>query len=73
MAEELIPILQPLVEPGGVITGTGDTLFVRTSAANLGQLREALATLDRAPRQLFITVGQSSGAAPRRTRTRAAR
>ena len=59
-AEELIPILQPLVEAGGVVTGSGDVLLIRTSAANLDQLRAALVTLDHAPRQLLITVGQSS-------------
>ncbi len=59
-AEELIPILQPLVEVGGVVTGTGDVLLIRTSAANLEQLRAALVTLDHAPQQLLITVGQSA-------------
>jgi len=72
LAEDLFPVLQPLVEPGGVITGTGDTLFVRASAANLVQLRDAIATLDRAPRRLVITVGQSSGAAAARADARGA-
>jgi type II secretory pathway component GspD/PulD (secretin) len=57
-AEDLLPILQPLVPQGSVITGTGDVLFVRADAATLTQLREAVASLDRAPRQLLITVGQ---------------
>jgi type II secretory pathway component GspD/PulD (secretin) len=61
-AEDLLPILQPLVPQGSVITGTGDVLFVRTDAATLKQLREAVASLDRAPRQLLITVGQSTSA-----------
>jgi type II secretory pathway component GspD/PulD (secretin) len=67
MAEELIPMLQPLVEPGGVITGTGAVLLVRASAGNVQQIRAALAALDRAPRQLLITVGQGTGAAARRS------
>lgn len=57
-AEDLLPILQPLVPQGAVITGTGDTLLVRADAATLEQLRAAVASLDRAPRQLLITVGQ---------------
>ncbi|MGB7739273.1 MAG: secretin N-terminal domain-containing protein [Steroidobacteraceae bacterium] len=61
-AEDLLPILQPLVPRGSVITGTGDVLFVRADAATLGQLREAVARLDRAPRQLLITVGQATTA-----------
>jgi type II secretory pathway component GspD/PulD (secretin) len=61
-AEELLPILQPLLPRGAAITGTGNVLFVRADAATLGQLRAAVANLDRAPRQLLITVGQSTGA-----------
>jgi len=60
MAEDLIPILEPLLEPGGVLTGTDDVLFVRTGPENLEQIRAAVATLDRAPRQLLITVGQGT-------------
>ncbi|MEO7386050.1 MAG: secretin N-terminal domain-containing protein [Gammaproteobacteria bacterium] len=59
-ADEVIPILQPLVEPGGVLTGTDNKLFLRASAANVAQIREALAAIDRAPRQLLITVGQGT-------------
>ncbi|MBP6105945.1 MAG: secretin N-terminal domain-containing protein [Steroidobacteraceae bacterium] len=61
MAEELLPILQPLVPPGSVVTGTGNVLFVRADAATLKQVRDAVASLDRAPRQLLITVGQAMG------------
>jgi type II secretory pathway component GspD/PulD (secretin) len=63
LAEQVLPALQPLVEPGGVITGTDSMLFVRTSAANLEQIRQAVAVLDRRPRQLRVTVGQGSAAA----------
>jgi hypothetical protein len=59
-AEELIPILEPLLEPGGALTGMDDVLFVRAGAANFEQIRQAVATLDRAPRQLLITVGQGT-------------
>jgi len=61
-AEELLPILQPLVPQDSVITGTGNVLFVRTDAATLRHIREAVASLDRAPRQLLITVGQVTNA-----------
>jgi hypothetical protein len=62
MAEELLPILRPLLPPGAAITGTGNVLFVRADAATARQVREAVASLDRAPRQLLITVGQATGA-----------
>lgn len=60
LADQVIPALQPLLEPGGVITGVDATLFVRTSPANLEQIRRAVAALDRRPRQLRITVGQGT-------------
>ena len=61
MAEELLPILQPLLPPGSAMTGTGNVLFVRADAATIRQVRDAVASLDRAPRQLLITVGQGMG------------
>jgi hypothetical protein len=61
MAEELLPVLQPLLPAGATITGTGNVLFVRADAATLTQVRGAVASLDRAPRQLLITVGQGLG------------
>ena len=51
LADDLIPTLQPLLEPGGVITGMDGMLFVRSSAANVEQIRQAAALLDRQPRQ----------------------
>jgi type II secretory pathway component GspD/PulD (secretin) len=62
MAEDLLPILQPLVPAGAAISGTGDMLLVRADAATVAQLRAAVANLDRAPRQLLITVGQVTSA-----------
>lgn len=59
-AEDLIPVLQPLLEPGGALSGQGYTLFVRTSAANLTQIRSAVERLDRKPRQLLVSVRRSS-------------
>lgn len=55
-ADDLLPLLRPLIEPGGGLTGQGSQLFVRTSPANLQQIFQVLATLDRQPRQLQITV-----------------
>ena len=74
LAEQVIPTLQPLLEPGGVITGMDAMLFVRTSPGNFEQIRQAVAVLDRKPRQLRVTVGQgtlgtASGAAVRGTAT----
>lgn len=60
LAEQVLPALQPLVEPGGAISGMDSMLFVRTSPANFEQVRQAVAALDRQLRQLRITVGQGT-------------
>ncbi len=59
-AAEVIPVLQPLVEQGGALSGQDYKLFVRTSPANLRQLRAALAQIDRRPNQLFVSVRRST-------------
>jgi type II secretory pathway component GspD/PulD (secretin) len=63
LAEDLVPILQPLVPAGAALTGAGNVLLVRADEATLEQVRRAVAALDRAPRQLLITVGQDTSAA----------
>src|SRR5512135_2966756 len=60
LAEQVLPALQPLVEPGGAISGMDSLLLVRTSPANFEQIRQAVAALDRQLRQLRITVGQGT-------------
>jgi type II secretory pathway component GspD/PulD (secretin) len=55
-AEQVIPILQPLLEPGGALSGQSYQLIVRTSPANLAQLRDVLAAIDRPARRLMISV-----------------
>jgi hypothetical protein len=59
-AEDVIPVVQPLVEPGGVLSGVDAKLLVRTSPANLAQIRAAVEAVDRPQRQLLITVGQGT-------------
>jgi type II secretory pathway component GspD/PulD (secretin) len=60
LAEEIVPIVQPLLEAGGVLTGADRVLFVNTSPANFEQIRQAVEMLDRRPRQLMVTVGQGT-------------
>jgi hypothetical protein len=59
-AQEVIPVLQPLLEPGAALSGQDYKLFVRASSTNLSQLRAALAQIDRQPRQLFVSVRQGT-------------
>jgi type II secretory pathway component GspD/PulD (secretin) len=60
LADEVLPVLEPLLAPGGVLTGLDDKIFLRTTPQNEAQLRQALAVLDREPRQLLITVAQGT-------------
>lgn len=60
-AEELIPLLRPMVEAGGAISGSGFTLIVRSSRENLEQIESLVRRLDHAPRMLLISVEQGGG------------
>jgi len=55
-ADQVLPALRPLMEPGAVLTGQGSQLIVRTSPANLAELKRALDDLDRPLRRLQISV-----------------
>lgn len=61
-AEDLIPLLQPLVGETGVVSGRGDQLLLRTTPERLSQIRTLLTQLDRPPRRLRISVQQLSHA-----------
>jgi type II secretory pathway component GspD/PulD (secretin) len=55
-AEQVIPVLRPLLEPGGALTGQYNTLIARTSPGNLAQIRAALEAIDAPVRRLVISV-----------------
>jgi len=55
-AEQVIPVLRPLLEPGGALSGQYNQLIVRTSPANLAQLRAVLDAIDQPARRLTISV-----------------
>lgn len=56
---EVLPVLQPLLEPGGMMTGMDNQIVLRASAKNRAQIKAVLARIDQAPRQLVIYVRQS--------------
>lgn len=59
---EIIPILQPLLPRDGSISGFQSQLIIRTTPANLAEIRRVLAGIDVAPRRLLITVRQETDA-----------
>jgi type II secretory pathway component GspD/PulD (secretin) len=70
LADDVIPVIQPLVEPGGALTGSDNKLFLRASPANIAEIRRVLAAIDHAPRQLLITVGQGTARGSETTNVR---
>jgi type II secretory pathway component GspD/PulD (secretin) len=66
-AEEVIPILQPMLDPGGTLSGFRGQLIVRTTPGNLVEIKRILASVDAAPRQLQITVRQDADGSARRS------
>jgi type II secretory pathway component GspD/PulD (secretin) len=59
-AAEVIPIIQPMLAREGSVSGYQGQLVVRTTPANLEEVKRILAALDTAPRQLLITVREDS-------------
>ncbi len=56
--DQVIPVLRPLVEPGGALSGMQGQIIVRASAANIADLRRVLAIVDTQQRRLLISVRQ---------------
>ena len=61
-ADQVIPMLKPLLAPGGTISGMQNRIIVRTTPQNLAELRKVLDVVDAMPRKLLISVRQQSTA-----------
>lgn len=55
-AEEMIPLLKPLLKQGDALTGTGYQLIIRTDRQTLSDVRAVINQLDHAQRNLLISV-----------------
>ncbi len=65
--EQVLPVLRPLVEPGGALSGMQNQLIIRASPANIADLKRVLASIDTPQRRLLISVRQDlEGAAASR-------
>jgi type II secretory pathway component GspD/PulD (secretin) len=61
-AQDVLPIVQPFVnQRGGTVSGMQNQLIVRTTRANLAEVRQILAGIDTLPRRLIVTVKQDTG------------
>jgi len=61
-ATEMIPLIQPFMEPEGVLTGTNYQLIIRTSPYNLEEIQQLIARFDTPAKSLMIYVRQASAA-----------
>jgi len=59
-AEQVIPVLRPLLDKNGTLSGMQNQLIVRTTRANLAEIKRVLEKLDAVPRRLMITVRQDA-------------
>lgn len=67
-AEQLIPILKPLLDQDSVITGTGYKLIVKTSPQQLEKIRQLVQQLDTPVQQLIISVSHDQNILKQRER-----
>jgi hypothetical protein len=54
--EQVLPALQPLLEPGATLSGSRGQLFLRASTSNAEEIKRALAAIDRPAKRLQISV-----------------
>jgi len=57
-AEQLLPVIKPLIRQGDYLAGQNDKIFLRTDPATLQAVRQIVQELDRQPVTLRITVKQ---------------
>jgi hypothetical protein len=54
--DQVLPSLQPLLEPGATLSGSRGQLFLRASPSNADDIKRALAVIDRPAKRLQISV-----------------
>jgi hypothetical protein len=59
-AVEVIPIIEPLLEPGDAISGQGFKIFLRASPQTVDEVRDLVGSLDTAAKTLLISVFQGN-------------
>lgn len=68
LAQDVLPVIQPLVGENGVVTGMNNQLIIRADSERMPEIERAIAALDQARKNLTITVShdQSTQASNRR-------
>jgi len=61
-AQDVLPVVQPFInQAGGTVTGAQNQLIVRSTRANLAEVKQMLASIDTLPRRLMVSVKQDNG------------
>lgn len=58
-AEEILPVIRPLVGDNGTASAMQNNLIIRTSPANMAEIEQIISTLDTARQNLKITVNRN--------------
>ncbi len=58
-AEEILPVIRPLVGNEGTATAMQNNLIIRTSPANMAEIEQIISTLDTARQNLKITIDRN--------------
>ena len=66
-ADEIIPVIKPMLKQNDAITGTGFQIFLRTDAKTFEEVSRLLQVMDKAPRNLIIKVRNNVDAESRST------
>ena len=61
-ADEIIPAIEPFLGPGDTLSGQRYTIFLNTTPENAVRIQSIVQTLDKASRELMITVVQGENA-----------
>ena len=57
-AEQIIEVVKPLMPPGATVSGMNNQLILKTTPANLDEIKQLLNSIDQPLRRLLITVTQ---------------
>jgi len=63
-SDDLLPVAKSFLGKEGTVSAYGNQLIVNAEPGKIGELRDLLGQLDKAPKRLMISVATSSTAAP---------
>ena len=59
-ADQIVPMLKPLLAPGGTISSLQNRVILRTTPQNMVELKKVLDAVDTLPKRLLISVRQEA-------------